>query len=101
WSGDARLLAAIAQNPRAPRGLALRLLPALFWRDLADVASSPRVDATVRVRAEALLLEAIPDLRVGERITLARLATPRVLKPLLADAEEKVTSACLPNPRLT
>ena len=101
WSGDARLLAAIALNPRSPRGLALRLLPALFWRDLADVATSPRVEGAVRVRAEALLMEVLPDLRVGERITLARLATPRVLRLLLADAEEKVATACLLNPRLT
>jgi hypothetical protein len=101
WSGDPRLLAAIALNPRSPRGLSQRLLPSLFWRDLADVASSPRVEAAVRVRAEALLMEVIPDLRVGERITLARLATPRVLKLLLADAEERVVAACLLNPRLT
>ncbi len=36
-----RVLGAIALNPSAPSGLALRLLPGLFWRDLAQVADDP------------------------------------------------------------
>ncbi len=42
----------------------------------------------------------IPDLRLGERITLARLATPAVLGLLLGDVESKVLEAALANPRL-
>jgi hypothetical protein len=100
WSRDPRVLAVIVLNPRAPRALALRLVPSLHWRDLADVAASPRVDAGARVRAEALLKEQLPDLRLGERITLARLATPVVLSSLLSDAEARVAEAALLNPRL-
>jgi hypothetical protein len=100
WSADARVLAAIVLNPRAPRALAQRLIPALHWRDLADVAASPRVHPGARVRAEALLREQLPDLRLGDRITLGRLATPAVLAPLLADAEPRVAESSLLNPRL-
>ncbi|HVR69467.1 MAG TPA: hypothetical protein VMT87_01370 [Vicinamibacteria bacterium] len=100
WSRDARVLAVVVLNPRAPRALALRLVPALRWRDLADVAGSPRVDPGARVRAETLLREQLPDLRLGERITLARLATPAVLAPMLADPEPRVAEASLLNPRL-
>jgi hypothetical protein len=100
WSRDARVLAVVVLNPRTPRALALRLVPALHWRDLADVAASPRVDAGARVRAEAVLKEQLPDLRLGERVTLARLATPALLPPLLADAEARVAEAALVNPRL-
>lgn len=100
WSRDARVLAVVVLNPRAPRALAQRLVPSLPWRDLADVAASPRVDAGARVRAESLLKEQLPDLRLGERITLARLATPPVLPPLLADTERRVADAALQNPRL-
>jgi hypothetical protein len=87
-------------NPRCPRSLALQLLPSLFWRDLAEVAASFRLPGPVRARAESTLKEILPDLRVGERVTLAKIATPPVLVPLLADGEAKVTSAALINPRL-
>jgi hypothetical protein len=100
WSRDARVLAVVVLNPRTPRALAVRLVPALHWRDLADVAASPRVDAGARVRAEAVLKEQLPDLRLGERITLARLATPALLPPLLLDAERRVVETALLNPRV-
>jgi hypothetical protein len=100
WSHDPRVLAVVVLNPRAPRALAQRLVPSLRWRDLADVAASPRVDPAARVRAEGLLKEQLPDLRLGERVTLARLATPAVLAPMLLDPEPRVAEASLLNPRL-
>ncbi len=100
FSDDARILAAVVLNPRVPRHLALRLVPALFWRDLADVAVGPRVPGAVRVRAEGVLKERVPELRVGEKVTLGKIATPAVLAILLADPEAKVSRACLQNPRL-
>jgi hypothetical protein len=100
WSDDARVLAGVVLNPRVPRHLGLRLVPALFWRDLADVAAAPRVHGAVRVRAEGALKERLPELRVGEKVTLGKLATPAVLAGLLADPEAKVIRACLQNPRL-
>jgi hypothetical protein len=100
WSDRPMVLARVVLNPRAPRGLSLRLVSALFWRDLADVAQSPTVHGAVRVRAETSLREMLGELRLGERITLARIATPAVLQALLADGEPRVLEAALVNPRL-
>jgi hypothetical protein len=100
WSERPRLLARVVLNPRAPRALSLRLVGALHWRDLADVAASPPVPAAVRFRAESLLRDGLGDMRLGDRITLARLATPALLPSFLADAEPRVTEAALFNPRL-
>jgi hypothetical protein len=100
WSETPRVLGAVAQNPRSPGALVLRLLPSLFWRDLAEVARAARLVAAVRLRAESLLVERLPELRLGDRITLARLATPPVLRALLLDAEARVARAALLNPRL-
>ena len=100
WSEDQRVLAAVVLSPRASRPLGLRLVGSLFWRDQAEVAASPRVAMGVRVRAEALLKDQLPDLRLGEKITLAKIATPPVLLPLLSDADPKVVEAGLINPRL-
>jgi hypothetical protein len=100
WSDRPRVLGAVAKNPRASRGLSLKVLPALFWRDLADVASSPWVAPAVRVRAEALLKERLPDLRLGDRVALAKTAPPQVLRELLSDSEIDVCRAALLNARL-
>ena len=100
WSDRPRLMARVVLNPRVPRALALRLLPILYWRDLADVAAAPYVAAGVRVRAEACLKDLRRDMRIGDRVSLARIATPAVLPGLLADLEPRVAEAALLNPRL-
>ena len=100
WSQDARLLAAVVLSPRSTRALGLKLAASLYWHDLAEVAASARVPMAVRVRAEGLLLDQFDDLRLGERITLARMATPAVLRRVLEEEEARVCRAALPNPRL-
>jgi hypothetical protein len=100
WSDDHRLLAAVVLSPRATRPLGLRLVGSLQWRDLADVAASPRVAVGVKIRAEAMLKEQLLELRLGEKITLAKMATPPVLMLLLADPDVKVVEAGLINARL-
>lgn len=101
WSERPRVLGAVCLNPKTPRALAQRLLPSLYWRDLADAATSPRLEGGVRTRAEALLKERLPDLRLGEKIALARLATPGVMRALLLEPEPRILEAALQNPRLT
>jgi hypothetical protein len=100
WSERPRLLGGVALNPRTPRVLALRLLPSLFWRDLADVAASPRLSKGVRGRAEAILQEQLPDMRLGEKITLAKIATTPVLVWLMSESDAKIAQSCLINSRL-
>lgn len=100
WSERPRVLARVVLNPRASRGLSLRLLAQLSWRELADVAATPSVPAAVRLRAESLLGDALRDLRLGDRITLSRLATAALLPGLLLDDEPRVIDAALLNPRL-
>jgi len=100
WSERPRVLARVVLNPRAPRSLSLRLVSALYWRDLADVAATASVPAAARSRAESLLRDGLGDMRLGDRITLARLATPALLPALLAATERQVAESALMNPRL-
>jgi hypothetical protein len=100
WSERPRVLAAVVLNPKTPARIALPLTASLLWRSLADVAMSPRIPSAVRLRAEAVLKEQLPELRLGERITLGRLATPGVLMQLLGDSDPRVLAGCLENPRL-
>ena len=100
WSERPRILARVVLNARAPRALSLRLISQLAWRELADVAATAWVPGAVRLRAEALLRDTLRDLRVGDRITLARMATPTVLPLLVVDEDSRVIEAALLNPRL-
>jgi hypothetical protein len=100
WSERPRVLARVVLNPRAPHTLALRLVSALYWRDLAEVAATPRLSGAIRARAESQLRDGLRDMRVGDRITLARLATAPLLPALLADADGRVVEAALLNARL-
>lgn len=100
WSERPRTLAGVVLNPRTPPSLALRVVQGLLWRDLAEVAHNPRLAAAVRNRAEALLMDQVVDLRTGERVTLAKIATPPVLRLVIADLDRKVSEAALINPRL-
>jgi hypothetical protein len=100
WADRPRILGGVARNPGTPRSLALRVLPALYWPDLAEVAAHPYLSGGVRARAEGRLAELLPDLRLGERVSLARIATPAVLRLMLADGEARVVRSALQNPRL-
>ncbi len=100
WSERPLVLARVVLSPRAPRGLSLRLVSSLYWRDLAEVSNRPTVPGAVRVRAESSLRDLLPDLRLGERITLAKIATPLVITPLLSDPDVRVLESALLNPRL-
>ncbi len=100
WSERPRVLARVVLHPRCPHSLSLRLVSGLYWHDLADVAATFRVPAAVRSRAESLLRDGLPDLRLGERMTLARLATPALIPSLLADDDRRVAESVLVNARL-
>lgn len=100
WCDRPTALGQVVLHARCPRGLSLRLLPQLFWRQLAQVAATPHVPAAVRMKAEGSIKDQLRDLRLGERVALARIATPPVIQSLLAESEPKVLGALLDNPRM-
>lgn len=91
----------IALHPRTPEPLALRFVPALFWRDLVELGLDTRVRPTVRRAADRRLIARLPALAVGERSALARRAASRVLGRLRHDPSARVVASLLENPRLT
>jgi len=92
---------ALATHPRTPRTLALRLVPTLYWRDLARLAADASVHPIVRRAGEKRILERLPALAVGERVGLARSASPGLVSALRLDPSPRVLGALLENPRLT
>jgi hypothetical protein len=100
WCDRPLVLGAVVRNPRVPRSLGLRLLQFLFWHDLAEVAANPWTQGAIRVRAEALLKDRIEEMRLGDKIALARIATPPVIAMLLKLTDPRILDAALLNPRL-
>jgi hypothetical protein len=100
WSSRSLVLAAIVSNPRAERSLCLRLVPQLPWRALLTISTTPWASGIVRTRAEAVLKERLAEMRLGEKIALARAATPALLFPLIQEPEPRIVEAVLQNPRL-
>jgi hypothetical protein len=96
-----RVKRALAFHPRAPRLISLRLLGDLYLMDLVQIALSPGVLAELRRSAEEQLLARLPQLPLGQKITLARRGPARVAGTLLADGHAKVIPVALDNRNVT
>jgi hypothetical protein len=96
-----RVKRALAFHPRTPRLVSLRLLRDLYLMDLVQVAILPGVSAELKRNAEEQLIARLPQLPLGQKITLARRGPARVAGALLAEGHPQVTSVVLDNPYLT
>jgi hypothetical protein len=96
-----RVKRSLAFHPRAPRLISLRLLKDLYLMDLVQVAILPGVSAELKRNAEDQLLARLPQLPLGQKITLARRGPARVAGALLADGHARVISIVLDNPYMT
>src|SRR5713101_7626251 len=96
-----RVKRALAFHPRAPRLISLRLLGDLYLMDLVQLTLSPGVLAELKRSAEEQLLARLPQLPLGQKITLARRGPARVAGALLADGHAKVIPVALDNPYMT
>lgn len=92
---------ALAGHPQTPQVTALRFIPGLYWRDLVELGLDVRVRPAVRRSADRYLVERLPSLATGEKMTIARRAGHGVLMRLRHDPDRRVIRALLENPRLT
>lgn len=94
------VLGAIARSTSTLPRVALQALPGLAWRDLAEVAVAADLAPAIRQKAEALLLDGLNAMRLGDLITLARIGPRRVTSRLLVSNDPRVREAGLQNARL-
>ena len=96
-----RVRKALAFHPRTPRLVSLRLIRDLYLMDLVQVAILPGVSAELKRNAEEQLLARLPQLPLGQKITLARRGPARVAGALLAEGHAHIISIVLDNPYMT
>ena len=96
-----RVKRALCFHPRGPRLVALRLIRDLYLMDLVQLALSPAAPAELKRNAEEQLLLRLPQIPLGQKITLARRGPGRVAGALLTEGHPQLLSVVLDNPYLT
>lgn len=90
----------IARHPRSPATAALGALRTLYWRDQFEISRDVRANPYIRQNAVMVMQQRIPEMRLGERVTLARIAGSELIPALMGLREAQVLEALLDNPRL-
>ena len=97
WTKFNRVRRAVVLHPKTPRPLAMNFLPTLRWADLLQVSGMPALAVTLRAGALKILGLRLPELSLGEKVTLARAAPPPLLALLLRETSAEVVRAALEN----
>jgi hypothetical protein len=97
WHGVYRIRVALASHPHMPRQAAMRLLRDLHLMDLVRISLLPTTAAELRRMAEERILIQLPQLPVGQRLTLARRCSGRVAGGIFAKGPVTASKLALEN----
>ena len=101
WMRSYRVRARVAGHPRTSRLVALPLIRQIYLFDLVNLTLLPATPAEIRRIAEDVIMNRLPQLALGQRLTLARRGSARVAAALLAEGNERVVAYALDNAFLT
>jgi hypothetical protein len=96
-----RVKKALAFHPRTPRLVTMRLLRDLYLMDLVQITLLPGIPTELKRNAEDQLVSRLPQLPLGQKITLARRGPARLAGALLAEGHAQTVSIVLDNAYLT
>lgn len=101
WLASEAIRLRLAQHPRTPKRIALAVVRQLYLFDLVRLHLLPSAPADIRRLAEEVILTRIPQLPVGQKLTLARRGPARVAGALLAEGHPQALKLALDNAFLT
>jgi hypothetical protein len=101
WTASEGVRLRLARHPRTPRRFAMALLRQLYLFDLVRVSLLPSTPAEIRRVAEELMVTRVPQLPIGQKLTLARRGPARVVGALLAEGHPQAIKLALANAFLT
>jgi hypothetical protein len=99
-SASHQLQTALVRNPSTPGSIVLSLLPHLYLFELLNLCLLPGTTPDLKLAAEQQIIKRLPTVPLGNKLTLARRATPNLLGELLRSGEPQVFTICLDSPRL-
>ena len=91
----------LAFHPKTPRLVTLRLLRDLYLMDLVQMTLLPGIPPELKLNAEDQLTSRLPQLPLGQKITLARRGPSRMAGALLAEGHAQIVPIVLDNSHLT
>lgn len=95
-----RVAYAIACHPATPAHQLSLILPRLFLFELLNICLLPHTVPDQKLAAERVIIQRLPTTPLGNRMTLARRATPPILEALLREGDSRLMEICLTNPQL-
>ncbi len=100
WSESYPVRLALVRNPRSPLFVSLSAARFLRVFDLEEITRSRYIPVVLRHKIEAMLVERIPTMPLGNKKALAKKAAGNVLLKLLQDRLPEVVALCLANPHM-
>ena len=91
----------LARHPHTPKRIALAMAGHLYLMDLMQLSLLPSAPGDIRRAAEEKILHKVPHLPIGEKLTLARRGSARVVGAVLAEGHPQALKLALDNHYLT
>ncbi len=101
WRANYRVRLGLAAHPHTPRLIAMRLLRELHLMDLVRISLLTTSSMELRRLADERVLTQLPQLPLGQKLTLARRGSARIAAGLVAHGPEQVARVALDNSFLT
>lgn len=100
WSESYPVRLALVRNPKSPLSVSLSIARFLRLFDLEEITRSHFIPLVFRHKVEAIIIERVPTMPLGNKKTLAKKAAGNVLLKLLLDRDAEVVQLCLNNPNM-
>lgn len=100
WTSKYNIKVALVHCPKTPFNISSEFVNYLFWRDLLNVAKNLKIDPRLRISAERLIIDRLQELSLGEKIALAKIASPQLIKALIKENDAKIIEELLKNPQI-
>ena len=101
WLGNESVRLKLARHPRTPKRIALAVVRQIYLFNLVRLSLLPSAPADIRRVAEEIIVSRVPQLPVGQKLTLARRGPARVAGALLAEGHPQAMKLALGNAFLT
>ncbi len=98
WIASEGVRFRIAAHPRTPKRIAIAVVRQLYLFDLVRLSLLPSAPADIKRAAEEIIVARVPQLPVGQKLTLARRGPSRVAGVLLAEGHAQAIKIALNNP---
>lgn len=97
WRKSYRVRLYLMRCRSCPPSISMNLVATLRWVDLMQSLRVPHLTGALRKRIEHEIMEALPRLSLGEKVTLARQATRGLIKHLRMLPDQRVVDVLLLN----